>query len=66
MVVRFIIEGLICIALILGFVFEEKIALWERRKLKKVLKDKPLGQKLERNGVYPYDVKEENYECHLD
>ena len=36
MITRFVIEGLLVIAVIVGFIFEEKIALAERRFLKKI------------------------------
>lgn len=32
MVIRFIIEGIIAVALIVGLFFEEKVAIWERKK----------------------------------
>ena len=36
MITRFVIEGLLVLAVIIGFIFEEKIALAERRFLKKL------------------------------
>ena len=36
MITRFVIEGLLVVAVIIGFIFEEKIALAERRFLKKM------------------------------
>ena len=36
MITRFVIEGILVLAVIVGFVFEEKIALAERRLLKKI------------------------------
>ncbi|MBQ3431882.1 MAG: hypothetical protein IJG23_03765 [Clostridia bacterium] len=36
MITRFVIEGLLVIAVIAGFIFEEKIALAERHALKKL------------------------------
>ena len=37
MITRFVIEGLLVIAVIVGFIFEERIALAERRVLKKIM-----------------------------
>ena len=49
MITRFVIEGLIAVALVIGFCFEEKIALAERRLLKKLLYGRELKkQKQER------------------
>ena len=38
MMTRFVIEGMIAVALIIGLIFEDKIAAAERRWLKKVLR----------------------------
>ena len=59
MVIRIILESLAVILVIIGFCFEERIAKWERRTLQKFLDNKPVGKKLEKEGIYPYDIKKE-------
>ena len=47
MITRFVIEGLIAVALVIGFCFEEKIALAERRLIKKLFYGRELKKQRE-------------------